>query len=156
MKAANTALKRNGTATTFRLQMALSEQARLERAERIRTLREESPYTQGAIADAIGVTPRAYQRWEEGGGVTWDNLEALAKLHGVSVHWLHKGEGPRVGDPFSQLTVPPSTEGLAEEVRQLRSEVAEALAELSQVRTELQQVLSHMQHGGRGQGEAGS
>lgn len=37
--------------------MALDEQQRLDRAERIRQLREESPYTQAALADLLLAVP---------------------------------------------------------------------------------------------------
>jgi len=78
--------------------MALEEQQRSERAGRIKKLREESPFTQEAVADRVGVKLRTYQKWEEGGGITWVHLESLASLHDVEVQWIHRGE-QRTSDP---------------------------------------------------------
>lgn len=104
-KAANAALSASRSALTFRMQVALDEQQQLARAARIKQLREESPYTQAALADLVGVTPRAYQRWEEGGGIEWEHLERLAEVHGVDVIWIHRGtsRGP-TPDPFVPTT----------------------------------------------------
>jgi hypothetical protein len=58
---------------TFVDQMARAEDARTrERGDRIRELRAGIP--QPRIADQVGVTLRAYQEWEAGGGIGWDNL----------------------------------------------------------------------------------
>jgi transcriptional regulator with XRE-family HTH domain len=92
-KAANRALKEPRSVATLRLRMALDAKQRAERAQRIKQLRGESPYTQAAIADRVGVTPRAYQRWEEGGGIEWEHLERLAEIHDAEVLWIHRGEG---------------------------------------------------------------
>lgn len=42
--------------------------------------------TQPAVADAIGVTPRAYQAYEAGGGIKLDNARKLAIFFGVEVN----------------------------------------------------------------------
>lgn len=73
--------------------MAMDAQRREELAARIKELR--GLRTQQAIADRVGVTMRAYQAWEAGGGITWENIEALAKVFGVSEDYLLYGE---VGD----------------------------------------------------------
>jgi transcriptional regulator with XRE-family HTH domain len=73
--------------------MAMDAQRREELAARIKELR--GLRTQQAIADRVGVTLRAYQAWEAGGGITWENIEALAKAFGVSEDYLLYGE---VGD----------------------------------------------------------
>jgi len=57
--------------------------ADLKRGERIKLLREERHMTQPAVADAIGITLRAYQKYETGGGLKWDNAVALAKVFQV-------------------------------------------------------------------------
>jgi transcriptional regulator with XRE-family HTH domain len=73
--------------------MARDAQRREELAARIKELR--GLRTQQSIADRVGVTMRAYQAWEAGGGITWENIEALAKVFGVSEDYLLSGE---VGD----------------------------------------------------------
>lgn len=106
--------------------MALDEAQRLARGERIKQLREESAFTQPALAEKVGVTLRAYQRWEEGGGIEWDHLEKLAEIHGVDVQWIHRGKekGP-TPDPFAS-----DSPEIADALRALQSEVA-------QIRTKL-------------------
>lgn len=153
LKAANTALKRSSASLTFRHQMALEEHQRVERAQRIKQLREESPYTQAALADKVGVTPRAYQRWEEGGGIEWEHLEKLAEIHDVDVMWIHKaaGRGP-TPDPFATESGEESE--LAEQIGELQSETAELRSELSEVRSDLQLVLSLLRRGEHGQEDA--
>ena len=63
--------------------------ADVERGERIKTLREARPgFTQEAAAEAIGVTLRAYQAWEAGGGIKWDNVKLIAALYDVEPEYL--------------------------------------------------------------------
>lgn len=99
---ANSALSAPRPALTLRLRVALDELQRAQRAERIKQLREESPYTQEALSDKLGITVRAYQAWEEGGGIKWENLENLAEIHSVDIQWIHRGQerGP-TPDPFA-------------------------------------------------------
>ncbi len=47
---------------------------------------------QPQIADEVGVSLRAYQQWEAGGGIAWTNLKRLADIHGVSTEWLENGD----------------------------------------------------------------
>jgi hypothetical protein len=60
-------------------------------ASRIRVLRGARPQPQ--IAHEVGVTLRAYQEWEAGGGIAWPNLRRLAEVHGVTTDWLENGDG---------------------------------------------------------------
>lgn len=64
------------------LEMALQQRAI---GRRIAQLRERAHLTQDAAADRVGVTLRAYQKWEAGGGIQYANLEKLAVLFGTSV-----------------------------------------------------------------------
>lgn len=84
------------TASTFELQMLRDQVRRRELAARMRTLREESPYTQEAIADKIGLKLRSYQKAEQTGGISYEKLQALAGVHEVDFDWLLKGseKGP--------------------------------------------------------------
>jgi hypothetical protein len=59
-------------------------------ASRIRALRGTRPQPQ--VADEVGVTLRAYQEWEAGGGIAWPNLRKLAEVHRVSTNWLEHGD----------------------------------------------------------------
>jgi transcriptional regulator with XRE-family HTH domain len=70
--------------------MAMEMERQLEVAARIRELRGQMP--QPKMADRVGVTLRAYQRWEAGDGIRWDNLERLAEIHGVTTNWLLYGD----------------------------------------------------------------
>ena len=57
--------------------------------ERLLLLRQEFGLTQKNVADAIGVTPRQYQRFEQGEQKPgFDNLRKLADVFQVSVDWL--------------------------------------------------------------------
>ncbi len=57
---------------------------------RLRQLRERRP--QDVVARAIGVTPRAYQRWETGeSNMRWPNIVAAAQFYGVSEQYLLHG-----------------------------------------------------------------
>jgi transcriptional regulator with XRE-family HTH domain len=68
-------------------------------AERLRALRRGKPQRQ--IAAEVGVTERAYQRWEKGGAIEWENLEKLAGVYGVAPDYLIAGsEAPA---PQTQL-----------------------------------------------------
>jgi len=69
--------------------MALQAERQAEVAARIRELR--GPKSQAAIAAEIGVTVRAYQRWEAGGGINWENIRPLADALGVSEERLLYG-----------------------------------------------------------------
>lgn len=69
--------------------MARDQQRQLEAAKRIRDLRDPRP--QHVVADALGVKLRTYQHWEEGDGISWENLEALAAYHGVSEDYILYG-----------------------------------------------------------------
>lgn len=79
--------------TTFLLQMA--QAADQERGQRLRELRGGKP--QPVVADAVGVTLRAYQEWEAGGGIRWDNVKKLAECFGVDDDYILNG--PREDTP---------------------------------------------------------
>lgn len=106
--------------------MATQQQGRIERGQRIRTLREESPHTQQSLADQIPVTLRAYQRWEEGGGIEWDHLEKLAEIHEVDVRWIHRGEEPPATPDL--LATGARLDSLERQVAELALMVSEVLA----------------------------
>ena len=57
--------------------------------ERIKTLRKEANESQVKVAEAVGITPRQYQRFEAGEQKPgFDNLCALADHFGVSLDYL--------------------------------------------------------------------
>lgn len=58
--------------------MAADAERQREIGARIKQLRGRVP--QPVIADRVGVTLRAYQAWEAGGGIAWDNLIKLAAV----------------------------------------------------------------------------
>ncbi len=55
---------------------------------RIAELRERAHLTQEVAADRAGVTLRAYQKWEAGGGIQYANLEKLALALNVRVEQI--------------------------------------------------------------------
>jgi hypothetical protein len=103
---------------TLAVQMAMEMERQLEVAARIKELRGVVP--QPKMADQVGVTLRAYQRWEAGDGIRWDNLERLAELHGVSTNWLLYGDERPEGSR-SQLD---RMEAMLEEVLALLQDAA--------------------------------
>lgn len=89
---------------TLALQMARADDERARaRGERIRELRGGVP--QPRIAEQVDVTLRAYQEWEAGGGIAWDNLERLAEVHSVSPEYIEYGVAgrPRPGTDIERL-----------------------------------------------------
>jgi len=70
-----------GTAPNFA--PAMNERQRAI-GKRIAEMRERAGLTQDAAADKIGVTLRAYQKWEAGGGITRPNLQRLAELYATT------------------------------------------------------------------------
>jgi transcriptional regulator with XRE-family HTH domain len=72
--------------------MALSAERKREIGGRIKELRDEGNYSQPHIADAVGVTLRAYQAWEAGdSGITRENVEKLAAFFAVSPEHILSG-----------------------------------------------------------------
>lgn len=59
----------------------MEEQRRKEIGQRMKELRERSPYTQDDIAEMLGVKPRTYQRQEERGTTKFALVERLAEIH---------------------------------------------------------------------------
>jgi transcriptional regulator with XRE-family HTH domain len=81
--------------------MAADRERQEEIGARIKELRGRIP--QPVVADAVGVTLRAYQAWEAGdSGIAWPNLVKLAKYFKVSADYLEYGESGRQG-PSTQL-----------------------------------------------------
>lgn len=77
-----------------------TEQDRGDVAARIRDLRGRVP--QQLVADRVGVTLRAYQAWEAGGGIGWENLRKLAKHYSVTEEFILYGSDDAPPTP-SQL-----------------------------------------------------
>jgi len=106
----------------------MDEQRRLEIAGRIKELREQSPYTQPAIADRIGVTVRAYQKWEQTGGLTGEHLEELAKLHNVTPEFIWRGQ-ERGPTPDLSVALNGSTPGVLHLLTEINRKLDKLLAE---------------------------
>jgi transcriptional regulator with XRE-family HTH domain len=79
-------------APTLRVLMA-SRDPKLEgQGGRIRQLRKHKRVSQEAVAQAVGVTLRAYQSWERGEGeIRHDNLRRLAEHFAVSEDYIEYG-----------------------------------------------------------------
>ena len=70
----------------------LAQMADLERGDRIKALREGRHLTQPAVAERVGVTLRAYQGWEAGGGIQWENAKRLGRFLGATPDYIMSGE----------------------------------------------------------------
>jgi transcriptional regulator with XRE-family HTH domain len=44
------------------------------------------------MADKLGVSLRGYQAYEQGKGVSWEKVEKLGDLAGVSPEWIMRGD----------------------------------------------------------------
>jgi transcriptional regulator with XRE-family HTH domain len=77
----------------------MEQQQKAQIGERIRELREASPHTNRSIADELDVSERAVAKWIAGGGITWDNVEAIAKLFDVEPHYIWSGTADREETP---------------------------------------------------------
>jgi transcriptional regulator with XRE-family HTH domain len=89
------------TPPTVLFRMAMEAERQREVAARIRDLR--GPRPQRVIADLVGVTLRAYQAWEAGGGINWDNVQQLAEALGVTEEYLLYGRDAQAEPDPSQL-----------------------------------------------------
>lgn len=90
-----------GTSRSTRsLTTLLNQMADLERGARIAELRKAKHLTQPAVAELVGVTLRAYQAWEAGGGIAWDNVKLLAKKLGADPDYILSGPKPETPDLF--------------------------------------------------------
>jgi hypothetical protein len=61
------------------------------------------------MANEIGVSLRAYQEWEAGGGIKWGNLQRLPEVHGVTPNYILYGEEEPRGPKLSSTAWRPSS-----------------------------------------------
>jgi transcriptional regulator with XRE-family HTH domain len=86
------------SAHTLLLQMAQDVEKLAAQAQRLKDLRAAKGrslgrrVTQEIAADAIGVTLRAYQAWEAGGGIDPDNLKKAADFFETTPDFIEYGE----------------------------------------------------------------
>jgi hypothetical protein len=86
--------------TTTLVHMPMDPEQQKAVAARVKELRGLRPQPQ--MAAEVGVSLRAYQEWEAGGGIKWSNLQRLAEVHGVTPNYILYGdEEPR--GPKTQL-----------------------------------------------------
>lgn len=76
----------------------LAQMADMERGQRIKDRRNELHLTQPAVADTVGVTLRAFQEWEAGGGIRWEHCQHLAGALAVDPEWIMRGDPPPTPD----------------------------------------------------------
>lgn len=106
------------------IEMALQQRST---GRRIAQLRERAHLTQEAAADKAGVTLRAYQKWEAGGGIQYANLQKLADALGTTVEQITgDAETP---NPF-QLS--DQINGVNEEFRRDVDEIKQRLTNIEQ------------------------
>jgi transcriptional regulator with XRE-family HTH domain len=128
-KFVNGAAKAPRTARTLRLEHLMDEAQRLQIAERIKDLRERSPYTQPNLAEKLGITLRAYQKMEANGTTKWERCEELGEIHGVDPRWIWEGEErPATPDLMGRLSSGP--EAQLDRIERMLEVVLGALEEL--------------------------
>ena len=60
-----------------------------ELAQRLKTYREHRKLTQKRLAELVGVSPRVYNRWENGDATPhWDSILKIVNLLGISLDEL--------------------------------------------------------------------
>lgn len=124
-------------AHSLRLQVAMSEAERQARAQRITDLRERKRATQPEVADFVGVSLRAYQRWEAGGGIDRDNLEKLGEFYGVDWRLIDRGDDLETPDLMAAFS---PTAALSAAVAELDQKVSKLLAGQTELRAEIGKV----------------
>ena len=82
---------RTRTGATVRLHSLMEEAQKLAIGQRIRELRERSPYKQPAVAERLGIGLRAYQKLEEVGTTRYERCEELAEIFGADPMWIWEG-----------------------------------------------------------------
>ena len=99
----------------------------VELADRLRELRQERGWTQGRVAERLGVTPSVISAYENGiRQPSYEVLIKLARLYGVTSDYLLGISGRRT--PDSQHLV--SLDRLSPNCRQLVSQLIRALGEM--------------------------
>lgn len=107
------------------LEMALQQRAM---GRRIAQLRERAHLTQEAAAERAGVTLRAYQKWEAGGGIQYANLQKLATALKATVEEI-TGEA----ETPSPFRVGEQIDDMAAEFRRYVKELQAGIAENSRL-----------------------
>ena len=80
-------------------------------AQRIRIARTEGEIEQGTLAAKLDVARRTVQRWEKGEQVPDSNyLMRIAKITGVTPHWLLTGDGDMYARPSEATILPLATQ----------------------------------------------
>lgn len=98
---ANVSSRRATWPRSVAIEMALEQRAI---GRRIAELREDRRLTQPVVADRVGVSLRAYQKWEAGTSApAWRNLEQLAEVFGVSADYLLGAAQEKRQDAQDQL-----------------------------------------------------
>lgn len=67
---------------------------------RLKEAIEESPSSQGTIAEHVGVSRQSVTNWKTTGQISIENLKKLSEVTGFRYVWLKEGTGPkRFTDP---------------------------------------------------------
>jgi len=69
---------------------------------RLKEAIEESPSSQGTIAEHIGVSRQSVTNWKTTGQISIDNLKKLSEVTGYRYVWLKQGTGPKRFDDSDQ------------------------------------------------------
>ena len=81
--------------------------SRIAQERRLKAARDRRDIDQKAVAAAVGVSPAAVSRWENGETIPRDDvLVRLAEYFGVTASWLRYGEGNGTGAPKLPLREP--------------------------------------------------
>lgn len=120
---ANVSSRRGTWPRSVAFEMALEQRAI---GRRIAELREDRRLTQPVVADRVGVSLRAYQKWEAGTSApAWRNLEHLAEVFSVTADYLLGAAQDKRQDAVEQLD-------------RIESELGAIRVELGQMATQLE------------------
>lgn len=62
---------------------------------RLKEAIEESPASQGTIAEHVGVSRQSVTNWKNTGQISIENLKKLSEVTGYRYVWLKEGTGPK-------------------------------------------------------------
>ena len=101
-------------------------------AKRFTEYRKAAGFSQGAVAEKLGVSRQAVSKWERGDAVPdVDNFVALAELYNVSFNTLYFGYEPEapVAAPVAEPVVEETLDEILDSAEVAEAEEAEAVAE---------------------------
>lgn len=117
--------------------MAQTAEKQEQVAARLRELRENARKPQHVIASEVGVTLRAYQAWEAGGGISWQHYTALARVYGVTEEFILHGPEPEAPAMSQMDRIERKLDEIRERLDQIEADAMEQHEETAALRDAL-------------------